>query len=93
MLLKSGDGTDIVLSASGPVILGVIVAAGGLMALVIARMGSYDRLSRHRIGRWLLIPYWPVFRDSPQRGKRALQLAGAFFLIVGVVLLTVSLMH
>jgi hypothetical protein len=93
MLLKGGDGTDIMLTASGPLILGVIVAASGLMALLIARMGSYDRLSRHRIGRWLVIPYWPVFRDSPQRGKRALQLAGVFFLIIGVVLLTVSLMH
>lgn len=85
-----GEHAALMLSAPGMVILGALVAVAGLVVLVVASTGGYARLARHRIGRWFVVPYWPLFRNWPDRGRRTLQLAGALFLVLGVALLAVA---
>lgn len=89
----NGGHTALILSAPGILILGTLVSVAGLVVLVVASTGSYSRLARHRLGRWLVVPYWPLFRKSRDGGKRTLQLAGALFLVIGVALLAAAVLQ
>jgi hypothetical protein len=70
--------------------LGAMVTAVGLVMLAITSTGGYARLSRHALGRWLILPCWPIFRSSPSRGRQALRIGAVACLLVGMALLVLG---
>ena len=92
MTVQAGPNAGISLGRVSPLVfIGFIAVLVGIITLVSAKTGGYERLANHRVGRWLVIPFWPFLHKRDPSADSWLPIIGTVCLLFGLALLVAGL--